>query len=92
MKPATALPWVRDEYGTVHPKTRPDGLSGVILSGFALSCGPRNEEAIQNTDYVFHAANNYPRLVQVLKAIAKPALGGKQQQYMAQAALKELGE
>lgn len=36
--------------------------------------------------------NAYPGLIEVLRKIATPALGGKQQQYMAQAALKELGE
>lgn len=36
--------------------------------------------------------NAYPGLIACLRSIAKPALGGKQQQYMAQLALKHLGE
>lgn len=36
--------------------------------------------------------NAYPKLIWALREIAKPALGGKQQQYKAQAILKELGE
>lgn len=37
-------------------------------------------------------AQAYERLVSALRSIAKPALGGKQQQYTAQEILKELGE
>lgn len=36
--------------------------------------------------------NAYPGLVAAMRKIAKPALGGKQQQYMAQAILRKLGE
>ena len=36
--------------------------------------------------------NAYPGLIAALRSIAKPALGGKQQQYTAQAVLRELGE
>lgn len=36
--------------------------------------------------------NAYPGLIACLRTIAKPALGGKQQQYMAQQALRHLGE
>ncbi len=36
--------------------------------------------------------NAYPGLIACLRSIAKPTLGGKQQQYMAQLALNHLGE
>ena len=36
--------------------------------------------------------NAYPGLIAALRSIAKPALGGKAQQYTAQAVLRELGE
>ena len=67
MKPATALPWsiVDDKEG---PRT-------IILDAY------RNEIAhdlpyehffnSDNADYIVHAANNYPRLVQALKDLEK---------------------
>jgi hypothetical protein len=52
-----------------------------------VECGPR----VDADEYV-HRQNKYRSAVSALKRIAKPALGGKQQQYDAQAVLLELGE
>jgi len=45
-----------------------------------------------DAEYIAKACNAYPKLVEALRSIAKPALGGKQQQYAAQAILKAIGE
>lgn len=47
---------------------------------------------MDDAEYIAKACNAYPKLVAALRSIAKPALGGKQQQYTAQAILSELGE
>lgn len=65
--------------------------------------GPRGEILNTDDDYEFYAAlrTAWPRIKSALQArqklvdamhrIAKPAIGGKQQQWEAQAVLKELG-
>jgi hypothetical protein len=47
---------------------------------------------IADAEYIAKACNAYPTLVAALRAIAKPALGGKLQQYDAQQVLKAIGE
>lgn len=63
-KPATPLPWERDAYGAIVVTGR-----RLLVTGVALNTGNFNAEAQDNTDYIRHAANAYPRLVQALKVI-----------------------
>lgn len=83
-KPATALPWETDEWGSVFPVGKYDR---VVLTGFSLSMGPRSQEAEQNTAYMLHTANAYPQMVQVLKDRAALPEGGPER-----ALLTKLGE
>jgi hypothetical protein len=74
-------------YGFIVTATN-DG--SIPLNAKALAkIEPGGDEAIREMQ---RRANAYPRLVEALRAIAKPALGGKIQQYTAQAILCELGE
>lgn len=57
-----------------------------------VSGNPDLVARMQDEKYRLHASNSYPKLVEALRQIAKPALGGKQQQYAAQEILRELGE
>ena len=85
MKPATPLPWKEGHNLICGRRVYFD--SDAAQTDFATV-----SEALQDRKYLVHACNAYPRLVEALRAIAKPALGGKAQQYAAQAILRELGE
>lgn len=47
---------------------------------------------MSDAEYIAKACNAYPKLVATLRRIAKPALGGKLQQYDAQQVLEAIGE
>jgi hypothetical protein len=79
MMPATPLPW--GHYKDIVSLDR-----GHSDDDYYLYC------VEPDAAYIVHAANAYPKLVKALRQIAKPALGGKAQQYAAQAILRELGE
>ena len=82
MKPHSPLPWTIDGYYIRDAK------------GSATFANEQYYPWVEEKDYpyIVHAANAYPRMIAVLRQIATPALGGKAQQYAAQAILAELGE
>jgi hypothetical protein len=57
-----------------------------------LANGHYQHISAEDAAYIVHACNSYPKMIAVLRRIAKPTLGGKHQQYDAQALLGELGE
>lgn len=59
------LPLIKDKYGTIKDQ---DGETP-LLTGFALSCGPRNQKAEDNTDDIIRAVNSHDALVEALGEI-----------------------
>lgn len=54
--------WKLDQYGNVVQTCN----GQVCVTGFALSCGPRNKEAEANARHIVHCVNNHERLVELL--------------------------
>lgn len=79
-KPATPLPW---KYGELSQNVI--GPKGQLVDECV-------EADFDDATYIVHAANNYPLLIEALHRIATATLDSKQQQYISQALLRELGE
>lgn len=92
-KPVTPLPWKYVQ----HNGTEPEKFQGrpAFQPAYVYGKGKKPIFGFQNMPndaaYIVQACNAYPKLIAALRSIAKPALGGKQQQYAAQQVLKELG-
>lgn len=57
--------WKLDQYGDVVHSCN----GQVFVTGFALSCGPRNKEAEANARHIVHCVNNHERLVEAVKEL-----------------------
>lgn len=77
------LPWKRRD-SEVHDADGDYLFEDDLLLDQAL------HDAASPIEYAILAANAFPKLVAALQKIAKPALGGKEQQWTAQQVLKEI--
>jgi hypothetical protein len=98
-KPATPLPWHADLRGA--PKSQPRiACTAKNLHGAECSSALGIVPAIADADYIAHAANAYPRLVEALRALEQACyVYGQESQVphlpvlqQAGALLRELGE
>lgn len=103
----TPLPWeckphIMDDSTTCNCTTWCEsGYAGGVLSveksnGIPLvseggNDAPPFEEAKANAIFVDRAIHSFYPMLEALQKISKPALGGKQQQYIAQQVLSEIG-
>lgn len=78
---------LRDEQLSKRPAT-PTNLTTSCDEEFRANA----EEGAKHRAEMQHRILSYPKMLEALRKIAKPALGGKQQQWIAQQILKELGE
>ena len=62
MSKHTPTPWALDKYGDVVHSAK----GQVCITGFALSCGPRNKEAEANAHHIVKAVNYHDRLREAL--------------------------
>lgn len=90
--PATSLPWETEKLrapngGTYYRCGIPDDSSPVAQIFGTMNGG---YEASKNADYIVHAANAYPKLVEALRDLVER--DNAKAEAMAENLLRELGE
>lgn len=86
--PCECTSWCEESYAggilSIHVH---NGIESLSEGG---NDAPPLEEAKANAEFVDKAIHSYYPMLEALQKIAKPALGGKQQQYIAQEVLKQI--